>query len=1517
MCIGWKVKPELKHIKPFIFLLLFLVKLNLNGQIFQSKNFTSEDGLPGTEINDIKQDSLGRIWISSRNGIGAYDGMEWKIYDVKSGLINNSVTRLAIDSSGRIWTLGNSSNFFIAYLKNDKWISQVIPLASVHKPRTWISGFEIINYNGKDVPVFSIHGKGLFYLQNKKWVKLNKEKGLINNNVNSLVKRGNSIYICTDSGIQLFKNLKLKILREFQGINVLKISLDERTGNPAWLLTFNTLFKINGNKIIPVADNFKIGEFVHRFFDLSKEYFGLIFFGDSRSFYAYDFRENKLINFSRKLTKPINGVYRIFIDRERNIWIAYYYGVSEINSLALQSFYSSRSTYINVTSISQLDSQRIFIAADKKILVGNYKNKKFKSYSTKKLNGELIIDSYTDVYGQVWFAAVKKGFGKWSERKGIEWFGKIKDKHFAYSVTGNKKYVFLLTEGNLFRYNLKTHELARVYSNNRKNVFLRKVFINHRGEVVIATHGGGVIISNDLKEWRIYRSKSNDLLNDVFAYYKYPVVGEFVGTFNGLARINGDSLQATRLSGYDINSSVYLILKAKNGDLWLGTNRGVYRWTGASLIHYSTKMGLSGAETNRDAGLIDGQGNVWIGTDAGINLFDYRFDKLKITPPPRVFITGMESHQIKLANFSRKINLNYFDNELVIHFKAFSQFYPFSLIYQARLIGKDQDWIVLKNSTDPHLHYSNLRPGNYSFRVKAINFYGMESKSTIVSDIYIQLPFYRSWWFVALLTLFVFTILVLIASYMNKTRSEEILIKKVEEATKKLKESEEQYRHTFKENKAILLLADFSTKKIIDANNSAVNFYGYTVEELKRKTFTEIDESFDEIFPLIKEKQAPFNYRSKHRLSTGEVRSVEVFVSIIHTSRRTYIHFGVHDVTEQEKTKSDLLASEAKYQTIIENIQDGLFMLKGEMVAYVNNAFLQMTGFKLNEVLGKNYLEFVAPEDRNLLIERHKLRMEGKEVPTEYVFRLLHKDGTKIITNLHVGTFKLNDNVYIVGTLKNITENYKAQQALKESEERYKSLFENNTVGIYRTNPQGDILLVNQAMVDMLGFGSKEELMRINLEADNLPIVINRKEFVERIEKEGVVKGFETRMIRKDGKEIYVRESAKAFKDEKGKTLYYEGVIEDITQTKLAFEELRKSQKKLYSILNSMPDPMLEISPLGVILNVINSENLNDMLNKEIKIGTKLERVFQSKWKKPIDNAIRKAFTSSNYQTIKIEESRNDEKIYLELRILKIDSHSLLTLVRNITNMVNYENALIAAKEAAEESDRLKSEFLAQMSHEIRTPLNAIMSFTQLLEEEFYNKVDNDQKIIFDSIKRGSNRLINTIELLIHTAEVQVGSYEPNFEELDLNSQILKEIVEELRPLARRKKLELTYKFESQNAIIMGDRFSVSQIFINLIGNAIKYTNTGGVNIRVYDSDDGEVTVDIEDTGIGISEDFLPYLFKPFSQEEAGYTRKFEGTGLGLSLVKNYIEINKGTISVKSKKGFGSTFTVKFKKIIA
>ena len=237
---------------------------------------------------------------------------------------------------------------------------------------------------------------------------------------------------------------------------------------------------------------------------------------------------------------------------------------------------------------------------------------------------------------------------------------------------------------------------------------------------------------------------------------------------------------------------------------------------------------------------------------------------------------------------------------------------------------------------------------------------------------------------------------------------------------------------------------------------------------------------------------------------------------------------------------------------------------------------------------------------------------------------------------------------------------------------------------------------------------------------------------------------------------------------------------------------------------------------------------------------------------------------------------------------------------------------LLEARKKAEKADNLKSEFLAQMSHEIRTPVNTILNYTSLLKAEFQTKLSGELNDCFNSISIASNRLIRTIDLILNLSSIESGSYSPYYENISLSSDVAQNVVEEFEYYAKLKNIDLLYISEIENEGKLSlDKYTITQALSNLVDNAIKYTPKGRIEIRL--KKEAEKTImEVCDTGIGISREYLPSLFDKFSQETQGYTRIYEGNGLGLALVKEYCKINKAGIDVKSEKGVGTTFTIIF-----
>jgi signal transduction histidine kinase len=306
-------------------------------------------------------------------------------------------------------------------------------------------------------------------------------------------------------------------------------------------------------------------------------------------------------------------------------------------------------------------------------------------------------------------------------------------------------------------------------------------------------------------------------------------------------------------------------------------------------------------------------------------------------------------------------------------------------------------------------------------------------------------------------------------------------------------------------------------------------------------------------------------------------------------------------------------------------------------------------------------------------------------------------------------------------------------------------------------------------------------------------------------------------------------------------------------------------------------------------------------------------------------NWTREYWNNTAYPALKEDKVALSESVYITKQgktipveinasIFEYENEEIvITIVNDITERMKTAQSLIEAKEKAEQSDKLKSEFLAGMSHEIRTPINTILNFISLIRDELGENTSEDIRSSFEMIDSGSRRLIRTIDSILNMSQLQSGSYDIRRETFSVFDDILLQLVREFTRPAQEKGLDFSITNKADYSLVYADKYTISQLFINLIDNALKYTPSGSVNIGVR-SDEKSVIIEIRDTGIGISEEFLPTLFEPFIQEEMGYTRSFEGNGLGLALVKKYAELNNGSVQVKSKKGEGSLFTVKLEK---
>ncbi len=239
------------------------------------------------------------------------------------------------------------------------------------------------------------------------------------------------------------------------------------------------------------------------------------------------------------------------------------------------------------------------------------------------------------------------------------------------------------------------------------------------------------------------------------------------------------------------------------------------------------------------------------------------------------------------------------------------------------------------------------------------------------------------------------------------------------------------------------------------------------------------------------------------------------------------------------------------------------------------------------------------------------------------------------------------------------------------------------------------------------------------------------------------------------------------------------------------------------------------------------------------------------------------------------------------------------------------QRELKLARDNALQASRVKSEFLANMSHEIRTPLNVVLGYTDVLADEIDAQENEEMKEHLDAIRRAGRRLNRTIQGILDFSKIEARAFELRPQAVRL-ATMLERHVDDIRILAEQKNLRLRCVIDDPRGTVLFDEYCLSGALTNLLQNAIKFTEQGSVTAKLYRGTDRNLKISIIDTGIGIEPGYLARIFEPFSQEESGYTRRFEGNGLGLALTRSYLQLNGANISVQSQKGQGSTFTVNF-----
>ncbi len=743
-------------------------------------------------------------------------------------------------------------------------------------------------------------------------------------------------------------------------------------------------------------------------------------------------------------------------------------------------------------------------------------------------------------------------------------------------------------------------------------------------------------------------------------------------------------------------------------------------------------------------------------------------------------------------------------------------------------------------------------------------------------------------------------------------------------AYEELEKSELKYKSLFELANDSIFLMDEGI--FIDCNQKTLDLFGCKKEEIIGKppyvfspeiqpdNRTSKEKALEKINLALTGKPQRFEW--KHRKLSGELFDAEVSLNRIVLGEKTLLQAIVRDISERKKTEEQISMLAHAVKSISESVC--ITDMNGSII-FVNNSFCNSYNYIYEEILGQPISILRSDKNpENILSQIIPATLRGGW-NGEFISK--RKDGTEFLTSISTSVIRNDDGnpVALITVALDITDRKKSENELRQSRQMIQLILDNIPQRIFWKDRNSIYLGCNKNFASDAGLFSPDDILGTNdyempwksAEADYYRLVDgevmkNDKPIYHIIEPQTHL----------DGTIAWLETNKVPLHDEEGKVVGMLGTYEDITERKKAEEALKESEERFRSLIDNMIEAALIIDWDGEIIFANNSAaRLVGLNNPEEGIGKKVFNFLHPNDKKRVSQAIISANDSSEpfVDEYKIKTIKDEDRWVESLgtKIIFANKKSILVTLRDITERKYAEIELREAKEKAEEMNNIKSNFLANMSHELRTPLVGILGFAELLKEKLKEKPTSEMA---ERILTSANRLMDTLNLVLDLSRIEAKKVDINLKPNRI-PELVESQIQLFEAVAERKNLFLETQIADQNLFALVDEQIFRQIINNLVNNALKYTYTGGVAVSVDSISENStpyIRMSVKDSGIGIPEESLGLIFQEFRQVSEGFNRHFEGTGLGLTITKNFIEMMNGQIKVKSTVGSGSTFTVLF-----
>ena len=711
-----------------------------------------------------------------------------------------------------------------------------------------------------------------------------------------------------------------------------------------------------------------------------------------------------------------------------------------------------------------------------------------------------------------------------------------------------------------------------------------------------------------------------------------------------------------------------------------------------------------------------------------------------------------------------------------------------------------------------------------------------------------------------------------------------------------------------------------SMVKLIDANKEVLNLLKATEKKEVLENFSAVfvEESYDIVKKVLIKLSEGYSYIDDEipiRILTGKIRQILFQFSIVPGCEETWTNVIITfiDITEKKEIEKALKESVELFRHSFEYAPIGFCIIDiTQRFRRINKVFIKMMGYDEIEIMNLTPNDITHPDDLSIEANYSAQLLEGKIDNAAFEKRYISKDKHIIWALVYISLIRDSDHNpnFFMSRYIDITEQKKSVEQITILAHSLRSI--NECVSI--TDMEDKIIFVNESFLKTYGYCENDLLgkpISIIRSLENAQPVINE------ILPATISTGWNGELWnrRKDGSEFQIYLSTTAVKDNEGKILGLIGIATDITE-----------RKKLQIDLSAAA----EIAKLGYWEYEVSSAqfHFNDQYYRlihgsstNVQGGNVMSaEKFVKKLVHPADinlvgEAIQSAIESPDPNYFFVTEARvfRDDGSITDVRVqFKIQKDisgktiKIYGINQDITESKLIVKEFIEAKEKAEEMNRLKTNFLSNMSHEIRTPLIGILGYAEILESESF---DEETLEMVHIIKNSAVRLNRTLNNILDITQIESAKNKINFQEQNIVGFLTNQ-VRLIKAAAESKGLSIN--FEPGETIINAyiDEFMFISIIENLLNNAVKFTDKGTITLTARQEENSAV-IEIKDEGIGVKEELLEKIFEPFRQASEGYNRKYEGTGLGLALVKKYITLMRGSITLRSKPGKGSIFIIK------